>query len=256
MKPVTIGLIVGNRGFFPSHLCDPGAPTCSKCWKRRASMSSPSRRKTRASAASRPGRSRKCAELFESIARRSTAFSSRCPTSVTSAAWPMRCAGRAGRAGAGARVSRRPREDDHQGPPRQLLRQDVGLQQPEPVRHRLLLTTQHTVDPKSIEFRQDLHDFAATCRVVRGLKGLRIGAIGARPAAFNTVRFSEKLLESRHLRGDPRPVRGLRPGRCLADDDAIVKAKLAESRTTSRRPMCRRTPCSRWRNSGWWWTTG
>ena len=34
------------------------------------------------------------------------------------------------------------------------------------------------------------------CRVVRGLRRLRIGAIGARPAAFNTVRYSEKLLEA------------------------------------------------------------
>ena len=33
------------------------------------------------------------------------------------------------------------------------------------------------------------------CHVVRGLKGLRIGSIGARPQAFNTVRYSEKLLE-------------------------------------------------------------
>jgi L-fucose isomerase-like protein len=31
--------------------------------------------------------------------------------------------------------------------------------------------------------------------VVNGFKNLRIGAIGARPAAFNTVRYSEKLLE-------------------------------------------------------------
>jgi L-fucose isomerase-like protein len=31
---------------------------------------------------------------------------------------------------------------------------------------------------------------------VRGLRRLRIGAIGARPAAFNTVRYSEKLLEA------------------------------------------------------------
>lgn len=30
---------------------------------------------------------------------------------------------------------------------------------------------------------------------MRNLKGARIGAIGARPAAFNTVRFSEKLFE-------------------------------------------------------------
>ena len=27
MKPVTLGLIVGNRGFFPSHLCKTGRET-------------------------------------------------------------------------------------------------------------------------------------------------------------------------------------------------------------------------------------
>jgi L-fucose isomerase-like protein len=57
------------------------------------------------------------------------------------------------------------------------------------------LTTLHTVSPDSESFRLDLRRFAATCRVVRGLRSARIGVIGARPAAFNTVRFSEKLLE-------------------------------------------------------------
>jgi len=57
------------------------------------------------------------------------------------------------------------------------------------------LTRLHTVDPDSESFRQDLRSFAATCRVVRGLQDVRIGALGARPAAFLTVRYSEKLLE-------------------------------------------------------------
>jgi L-fucose isomerase-like protein len=57
------------------------------------------------------------------------------------------------------------------------------------------LTTLHTEAPDSAEFKADLAWFAAVCRVVRGLKNLRIGAIGARPTAFNTVRYSEKLLE-------------------------------------------------------------
>jgi len=57
------------------------------------------------------------------------------------------------------------------------------------------LTTLHTEAPGSAEFAADLAWFAAVCRVVRGLKNLRIGAIGARPTAFNTVRYSEKLLE-------------------------------------------------------------
>ncbi len=76
------------------------------------------------------------------------------------------------------------------------------------------LTTLHTEAPDSDLFRKDLDWFAAVCRVVRGLRRLRIGAIGARPAAFNTVRYSEKILEAqRHLHrahrslGNPRPHR-------------------------------------------------
>ncbi|MCD6520812.1 MAG: fucose isomerase, partial [Anaerolineae bacterium] len=56
------------------------------------------------------------------------------------------------------------------------------------------LTTLHTVDPLSESFRQDLRKFAAVCRIVRGLRGARFGQVGARPAAFNTVRYSERLL--------------------------------------------------------------
>lgn len=57
------------------------------------------------------------------------------------------------------------------------------------------LTTLHTVDPESEGFHADLRRFVSTCRVVRGLCNVRVGALGARPAAFNTVRYSEKLLE-------------------------------------------------------------
>ena len=58
------------------------------------------------------------------------------------------------------------------------------------------LTALHTVAPDSEAFQKDLQWFAGVCRVTNGLRNLRIGAIGARPAAFNTVRYSEKLLEA------------------------------------------------------------
>ncbi len=58
------------------------------------------------------------------------------------------------------------------------------------------LTTLHTVSPSSASFLEDLHSFVGICRVVGGLVDARIGAIGARPPAFNTVRFSEKLLQA------------------------------------------------------------
>ncbi len=57
------------------------------------------------------------------------------------------------------------------------------------------LTTLHTEAVDSEEFLEDLDYFAAVCRVVNGVGTARIGAMGARPAAFNTVRYSEKILE-------------------------------------------------------------
>jgi len=60
---------------------------------------------------------------------------------------------------------------------------------------RFSLTRSHVVHPLSAEFRRDLQVFLGVCRVVKGLRGLRLGAVGARPGAFNTVRYSEKILE-------------------------------------------------------------
>lgn len=57
------------------------------------------------------------------------------------------------------------------------------------------LTTKHVVHPLDASFRSDLEAFLGVCRVVQGLRKVRIGAVGARPGAFNTVRYSEKLLE-------------------------------------------------------------
>jgi L-fucose isomerase-like protein len=57
------------------------------------------------------------------------------------------------------------------------------------------LTRSHTCSVNGDRFRDEVAFFAAVCRVVNGLRGARIGAIGARPAAFNTVRYSEKILE-------------------------------------------------------------
>ncbi|HEX9782213.1 MAG TPA: hypothetical protein VGA56_05695 [Opitutaceae bacterium] len=57
------------------------------------------------------------------------------------------------------------------------------------------LTTKHVVHPLDASFREDLLKFVAVCRVVQGLRRVRLGAIGARPGAFNTVRYSEKILE-------------------------------------------------------------
>jgi len=56
-------------------------------------------------------------------------------------------------------------------------------------------TTYHTSDIESREFTADLIKFAGICRVVKGFKNLRVGAIGTRPIGFQTMRFSEKILQ-------------------------------------------------------------
>jgi L-fucose isomerase-like protein len=57
------------------------------------------------------------------------------------------------------------------------------------------LTSRHVSHPASESFTADLQAFLGVCRIVNGLRGVRLGAVGARPGAFNTVRYSEKLLE-------------------------------------------------------------
>lgn len=57
-------------------------------------------------------------------------------------------------------------------------------------------TILHTENPDSPEFAVDLDRFVRICRVYKGMTNARIAAFGARPMAFRTVRFSEKLLDA------------------------------------------------------------
>ena len=57
-------------------------------------------------------------------------------------------------------------------------------------------TTTHTCDIAGDEFATDLDRFSRVCRTVKGLKNARIGSIGARTGAFQTVRYSEKILQA------------------------------------------------------------
>jgi L-fucose isomerase-like protein len=87
------------------------------------------------------------------------------------------------------------------------------------------LTSLHTEAPDSPEFAKDLEWFARVCRVVKGLRNLRVGAIGARPAAFNTVRYSEKLLEANGISVETLDLSEVlgRIGRMKDTDDAALE---------------------------------
>jgi L-fucose isomerase-like protein len=90
------------------------------------------------------------------------------------------------------------------------------------------ITTLHTEAVDSAEFKHDLEWFAGVCRVVNGFRNLRIGAIGARPAAFNTVRYSEKILEANGISIETLDLSEVlgRIGR-MKDSDEAAQAKLA-----------------------------
>jgi len=93
------------------------------------------------------------------------------------------------------------------------------------------LTTLHTVAPESESFRQDLQQFVGTCRVVRGLRGAKVGVLGARPAAFITVRYSEKLLEKAGISVESLDLsEAFGRANRLKDDDPDVRRKLDEIR--------------------------
>ena len=90
-------------------------------------------------------------------------------------------------------------------------------------------TTYHTCKLTSNEFRLDLHRFAAICRVIGGLKHARIGAIGARPAAFQTMRASEKLFQASGITIVPVDLSEILGAAEKMDDNAsAMKLKMAE----------------------------
>ncbi|HHV12411.1 MAG TPA: hypothetical protein GXX75_19230 [Clostridiales bacterium] len=53
----------------------------------------------------------------------------------------------------------------------------------------------HVVHPLSVDFAENLREFAMVCRVVNGMKRFNVGCIGARTTAFKTVRFDEIALQ-------------------------------------------------------------
>lgn len=90
-------------------------------------------------------------------------------------------------------------------------------------------TTLHTYSIYSELLAKDINKFAGICRVVNGLRHARIGAIGTRPAGFQTVRASEKLLQKSGITVVPVDLSEiLGAARKIEDTDAELLKKLEE----------------------------
>ncbi len=87
--------------------------------------------------------------------------------------------------------------------------------------------TPHVVHPCTEEFDKNIKDFAAVCRVVKGMKRFTIGVIGARTTKFKTVRYDEITLQKYGITCDTYDLSELfYRVQNMKDDDAKVVAKV------------------------------
>ncbi len=99
-------------------------------------------------------------------------------------------------------------------------------------------TTLHTSPIESASFESDLAYFAGVCRVANGLRKARIGAIGARPAPFQTMRVSERLLQASGITVVPVDLSEIIfAAERVPDDAKEVSAKVAEIRAYGKIPQ-------------------
>lgn len=85
----------------------------------------------------------------------------------------------------------------------------------------------HTVHPSTGEFIDNIKDFAAICRIVKGMNHFTIGVIGARTTKFKTVRYDEITLQKYGITCDTYDLSELFYRiENLPDDDERVKSKV------------------------------
>ena len=229
-KKMTMGVIVGNRGFFPDHLAKSGREEIlAALGQAGINAIALGQEESKHGAVETHEEAKRCAALFHKHAKEIDGVVVTLPNfgDERAIADTLRLA----RLGVPVLVQATPdtaskmtithRRDSFCG----KMSACNNLKQ---YRIPYSLTRLHTVAPDSPDFAEDLKRFSAVCRVVGGLKDLRIGAIGARPAAFNTVRYSEKLLEANGISVETLDLSEVlgRIGR-MTDTDEAVLGKLA-----------------------------
>jgi len=89
------------------------------------------------------------------------------------------------------------------------------------------LTSYHTCPINSDIFKEDIKYFEKVCKIVQKLKNTRLGQIGTRPNAFETVRYSEKILEYNGITVEPIDLSEILGAlNLLSNDDPKIKEKL------------------------------
>jgi L-fucose isomerase-like protein len=230
VKKMTMGLIVGNRGFFPDHLAKSGREEMLRVLAGAGmDVVALTPEESKYGAVETREESRRCAELFKKNRERIDGVIVTLPNfgEERAIADTLRLADLR------VPVLIQATPDD----PKKMTiasRRDSFCGKMSACNNLrqygvpYSITSLHTEAPDSPEFTKDLEWFAAVCRVVNGFRNLRIGAIGARPAAFNTVRYSEKILESHGISIETLDLSEVL-GRIerMKDTDDAAQAKLA-----------------------------
>lgn len=230
-RPLTLGLIVGNRGFFPDHLAKSGREEMLGVLQNAGiQVIALTPEESKYGAVETHGEARRCGELFDRHRHEIDGILVTLPNfgDERGIADAIRYSGLRvpvlvqATPDTPGHMSIRDRRDSFCGKMsacNNLAQYGIPYS----------ITTLHTVKPDSDSFRKDLAWFEGVCRVVRGFKNLRIGAIGARPAAFNTVRYSEKLLEASGISIEPIDLSEIfgRVSR-MKDDDPLAIEKVAQ----------------------------
>jgi len=231
MEKPTLGLIVGNRGFFPDHLCETGRQTVLKVLAEEGiNVVTLTPEDTAFGSVESLTDAEKCAALFKERRDEIDGVLVTLPNfgDERGVANALRMSG----LDVPVLIQAFPDEVDKMTV---ADRRDSFCGKMSVCNNLkqygipFTLTTLHTVAPDSASFRQDLRQFVGTCRVVRGLRGAKVGALGARPAAFITVRYSEKLLEKAGISVEVLDLsEAFGRANRLQDDDPEVRRKLDE----------------------------
>ena len=232
-KKMTMGVIIGNRGFFPDHLAKTGREEMLQALER-AGMSAValSPEQSKYGAVESHEEAKRCAALFQQNRDRIDGIIVSLPNFGDERA--IADTVRLAKLDVPVLVQATP---DSTAKMTIAFRRDSFCGKMSACNNLkqygipYSLTTLHTVSPNSKEFQSDLAWFAAVCRVTNEMRNLRVGSIGARPAAFNTVRYSEKILESQGISVETVDLSEIL-GRIarLKDTDSNVETKLAEIR--------------------------
>lgn len=229
-RKMTFGVVVGNRGFFPDHLAKTGREEILSVLEKagaRAIVLSPEESKY--GAVETYTESQRCAELFKKHGDEIDGIIVTLPNfgeergivdaiRLSGLKVPVLVQATPDRSDAMTIATRRDSFCGKMSACNNMMQ--YGIQ--------YSLTTLHTESVTSAEFKADLEWFSGVCRIVKGLKNLRIGAIGARPTAFNTVRYSERILETSGITIETIDLSEIfgRIARMKDNDDA-AQAKLA-----------------------------